>query len=430
MPPMKRKKPDEIDRAEIFDIICFYMGQGDCTLIRCPDGKMVMIDCGSTAGFDIQYVKIVGDAVRHPDWAGNEMMINALILTHTDADHHNQVVRVLGATTLTDKAGKTLASYKKLTVDQIYFSWSPEDGGPLKRYKGAALNANVYNNYFSTSQLYEVTIGRTGVVDNYKKWVQEDGFEDSVTGNISGPGRRHVLFSGATPKGKSWKISLIAGNVTFTTGAPFAALGKNENGADFSESSTEPNARSLITLLEIGTQKALFCGDATFSTENLLVTAQSDLISNADLVLAPHHGSEAASSTAFTGAVKAKRVVVSAGLREHKHKHPRATSLKRWIAQATLTGDSHDLDYWVMNGASALTTWNDWTVNDPEFTDSSSNFRALKVLPVGNKPYGCLRFFGLLYRIKVTTDVRATALQITGNPKDPMQFLNYKLGNG
>jgi beta-lactamase superfamily II metal-dependent hydrolase len=430
MPPMKRKKPDEIDRAEIFDIICFYMGQGDCTLIRCPDGKMVMIDCGSTAGFATQYVKIVGDAVRHPDWAGgNGMVINALILTHTDADHHNQVVKVLGATTLTDKDGKTLASYKKLAVDQIYFSWSPENGGPLKYYKAAALNKNVYNHYFSTSQLYDVTIGRTGVADNCKKWFEADGFKAGATGNISGPGRRQVLFSGTTPKGKAWRISLIAGNVTFTTGAPFAALGKDESGADFYESSTEPNARSLITLLEIGAQKALFCGDATFSTENLLVTAQSDLISNPDLVLAPHHGSEAASSTAFTGAVKAKRVVVSAGLREHKHKHPRATSLQRWIAQATPTAASHDLDYWVVDGASALSTWGAWTANNLAFDDNSDTFRTLKVMPSGGNPYGCLRFFGLLYRVKVTTDVRATALQITGNPKDPMQFLNYKIGN-
>src|SRR5689334_3006063 len=94
---MKKKKGKAIDpRIKLFDIVCFYMGQGDCSMIRCPDGRIVMVDCGSKFDFSEASLKIAADLVRHPKWAGgNNNCIDALILTHKDQDHYNQAGKVL-----------------------------------------------------------------------------------------------------------------------------------------------------------------------------------------------------------------------------------------------------------------------------------------------------------------------------------------------
>jgi beta-lactamase superfamily II metal-dependent hydrolase len=426
MPKMKKRKAT-VDRDELFDIICFYMGQGDCSLIRCPDGTMVMIDCGSKSDFQSDYLKIAASQVRDPDWAGNKMRIDALILTHKDADHHSQVGWVLGETTV----GAT--KYKKLTVDKIYFSWAAADDSPLGRYTANGLNKVVYDHYFETAALYEVTIRDEDDSRNYyQTWDKADGFKkvvkDPKTGASTVPiaGRKLTLFAGTTDGGKAWSVSLIAGNVLKET-KPIADLGKDEEGYPFKDTATEDNARSLITLLEIGTQKALFCGDATFSTEHFLVKSQSALIGGAQFILAPHHGSENASSIPFVNAVRARQVGVSSEYMEHAHLHPRQTALKRWLAKARASAP-HALDYWEIDPSKADTTLKDWNKKGLSITGSDT-FRWLTDLSTTDIYYAIKTWQGLLFRADVSLDVWETAFKIV--PDDPNatgQFLNFQVG--
>jgi hypothetical protein len=425
----KRKRVYNFERDEVFDVICFYMGQGDCSLIHCPDDKIVMIDCGGLYDFNAQYQKIVVDQVRDPDWAGHKMLIDALILTHSDTDHHNQVVSVLGAPNLTG------TKEKKLAIDKIYLSRAKDDTSPLAYYQGGQLAYQVINKFFMTSELYEVTICSEDDNKNfYKKWTEKDNFKNVVinqaTKKAEWPiiGKKWLLFGGVTPtNGISWSVSLIAGNVRRET-SPIDDLGKDEKGWPFVDGSTDQNAQSLVTLLEIGDKKALFCGDATFSTEHFLVKSQSKLIGNVQFLPAPHHGSEYASSIPFVDLVKPKQVAVSAGFNEHSHLHPRQLAILRWLAKAGNT-NAHLIDYWEIDSTKANDTYQDWLKLDLKIDMSASgNFYTLDGVPPAGTYYG-VKAAGLLYRASATVDLRETAFEVDpGNPTKTRQFLNYQIG--
>ncbi len=71
------------------------------------------------------------------------------------------------------------------------------------------------------------------------------------------------------------------------------------------------NNRSLVLQLQCGKKSFLFPGDIEKGAEALLV--QKKVPVQADVLLAPHHGSKTSSSRAFIDAVKPKLIVVSAG---------------------------------------------------------------------------------------------------------------------
>lgn len=61
------------------------VGQGDSTLIACPNGKNILIDAGSTSGVSADIVREhLVNALNH-----RELRIHSLIITHPDADHYN-----------------------------------------------------------------------------------------------------------------------------------------------------------------------------------------------------------------------------------------------------------------------------------------------------------------------------------------------------
>ncbi|MFC1626423.1 SH3 domain-containing protein [Pseudomonadota bacterium] len=63
------------------------VGQGDSTLVICPNGKNILVDAGSSADGDVDKVKdyIVNELDKH------ERRINSLIITHPDTDHYNLI---------------------------------------------------------------------------------------------------------------------------------------------------------------------------------------------------------------------------------------------------------------------------------------------------------------------------------------------------
>lgn len=66
------------------------VGQGDCTLIECPNGNTILVDCGSSSCNEqptvTQYVQ------RR---LGQNPNIDTLVLTHPDKDHYSQLPHVL-----------------------------------------------------------------------------------------------------------------------------------------------------------------------------------------------------------------------------------------------------------------------------------------------------------------------------------------------
>src|SRR5688572_13548632 len=61
------------------------VGQGDCTLVKMPNGKRMLVDCGSTTK-NQSAAPIRSYLLKQ---LGNHKRIDAVVVTHPDADHYN-----------------------------------------------------------------------------------------------------------------------------------------------------------------------------------------------------------------------------------------------------------------------------------------------------------------------------------------------------
>jgi len=399
--------------AARFTFVFVAMGQGDCCLVRCPDGRVVVVDCGSTANpyGDPDWVNEAQILLRANTFAGgNGNSIDALILTHSDDDHHNKVVQFFKATSWTGNvnmptSGQVLTnpSIPQVNIDTIYFSDAYADNSPLAYYSGGALNGHIYNHYFSTEDLYEVTINNvTDANNSFKRWNwTRDHFAALVPPAQANAhqinGKRLTILNGTT-NGMNWSVSIIAGNVP-------RGYGNAIDGA------TADNAKSLITLFEVNGRKALLCGDATFSTEQFLTTVHgggggTGILQNIDLIQVPHHGSAYASGANFVQLTNPRWAVASVGFLEHTYRMPRYDAvLEEWMGTLETHGNTithHDVDYWTMytdaSPPQQVTTndidnkYNTWTTNGTDFSLVGYN-QSRKFFYLQTPPYGVYGYY-------------------------------------
>ena len=315
---------------EDFKIVYYSVGQGDCILIVCPDQRVVMIDCGSSKGMNSdEKIDIAVDIRNHTDL--NKSRLDALILTHPDKDHYNQVIAILNAFSYTPNSPgkrKTI-SLDKVVCRNVYFSedtklLGTKDYKPLKTYGVAAVGKNIRNKLFRTQYLHHIIIN--DAEQKRLTYSQKDGYKEATENEIED--NQITIMSGTTPKKRQWEISIIAGSVP----------GKDAT-----------NPLSLVTLLEIGSQKeykALFLGDGTFETETFLKANHEELISNVDFAHVPHHGSDTSSGKRFVEIVNPEGAQVTNQTAESGFCLPKKTETIRWINQISKNEDLHFFDYW------------------------------------------------------------------------------------
>lgn len=68
-----------------FEVIFANVGQGDCTLIRLPDGKFMLVDVYRCPGQGIDIFKLLEDAL--PDGSDGRKKLDILAITHAHDDH-------------------------------------------------------------------------------------------------------------------------------------------------------------------------------------------------------------------------------------------------------------------------------------------------------------------------------------------------------
>ena len=99
------------------------------------------------------------------------------------------------------------------------------------------------------------------------------------------------------------------------------------------------NAGSIVVRLLYNERSVLFCGDAVgrhngdppdtlIATEQFMVKNTPAIPIDSDIIIAPHHGADNGSARGFIEAVSPEYVIFSAG---HRHRHPRATTAKRYL---------------------------------------------------------------------------------------------------
>ncbi|MGD2108210.1 MAG: MBL fold metallo-hydrolase [Phycisphaerae bacterium] len=66
------------------------VGQGDSTLVRCPNGDRILVDCGSHGEFDLDRVR----SYLRQQLDAEDPKIDLLVVTHPDGDHYGEIEAV------------------------------------------------------------------------------------------------------------------------------------------------------------------------------------------------------------------------------------------------------------------------------------------------------------------------------------------------
>jgi glyoxylase-like metal-dependent hydrolase (beta-lactamase superfamily II) len=68
-----------------FETIFADVGQGDCTLVRLPDGEYILVDVYRCPGEGIDVFKLLDDVL--PEGADGKKRLKYLVITHAHDDH-------------------------------------------------------------------------------------------------------------------------------------------------------------------------------------------------------------------------------------------------------------------------------------------------------------------------------------------------------
>jgi beta-lactamase superfamily II metal-dependent hydrolase len=308
-----------------FDVMYVDMGQGDCTIIKCPDGSVVMIDCGSVGGLDLVIDSFNKAQETLFAWLGVKSL-SAVILTHPDQDHYNRLGKML--------YNEATESY--IDVENIYFSLALRNESPLGRYTEGAVNNLVYGRHLGEPELVEVTLNRdTRQIKTWNATADRTSYRVATTTPLGDVKSYEILHGGAGDN--AWNVSILAGNV------PSLQVGEDQ----------QKNAASLVVLFKNKDEKILITGDATRETQDHLysIFRDTNTITNLTQFQVPHHGSDGcASRESFRRLVNPNRIIVSVGHMNNTHKHPRFSVINDWLKGSRLQDLGPNLritcDYW------------------------------------------------------------------------------------
>jgi beta-lactamase superfamily II metal-dependent hydrolase len=370
--------------GDVMQFAFIDMGQGDCTMISCPDNTLYVVDCGSSGGLEDKPFKAAKGLVR--DWAdGNS--IN-MIMTHPDKDHYNKFLELL------------VYDDPVVDVNCIYFSRAKSDKSPLGAYNQTAMGKNMKP--LGYPLLVELTLNPDE--HHKKRWFRNQDDYKVAFGPDDIPAEGYVLLDGTTSKGIKWSITVLASNVE----------------SSIRTSSEISNAASICTLIKYGDSNLLLTGDANADTLSYLFDDHGVQIKNVTVLQLPHHGSETGSPTSkFKNRVNPISLIVSVGLLNDVFNLPRFSVLEEWKTGSRLRKADLVMDYWKssMPGYTKfadlqgiLVTWKKYTV----LNNDSRTFFWLKnpgdAQKAGTEFYGFTNDGFFLFRDNWNKDIWMTGI--------------------
>lgn len=303
-----------------FHLAFVQMGQGDCAIMSSPQGKTIMIDCGSDATEEVSeaiYRSRIKSVVYGPKFLKDSVDLDYLIFTHPDSDHYNNLKYILEDTT---------------KIHNVYHS------SALINYAVAQTSAWVHGHVGDPSFIKAVTLNESGAFINGAAAVPDARKTLRIVEEKDGFGK--VVFA----------VSILCSNVSVDSQA---------------DSSNDTNRGSVVTLIEAFDKKIVICGDATRSTEkfaldryNTLDTAGTNPLVGIVIAQAPHHGSaNTSSSPAWVAKLAPEVAIASAGKLVYKDHLPSEAALNRYLAlQVDNKVASHEIFYWSVG---AMGSYND-----------------------------------------------------------------------
>lgn len=269
------------------------MGHGEFVLIALPNGKLMVIDCGSNR-FDGNYYQVKPDprvllrlalesAFNDERFLANNKIIDLLILTHPDKDHCCYLPHLF----VSSYEGHVPATK---ALQGLY-------SATLNEYEKHAVPVNILK---KVDELYSITINQTnrqyGKVDESKypksDYVIPKDFETSAANtaelfkksDVAATRGAVKVLNGGVDGGIACDVYILASNV--------AAYDNVNDG-----SLTPDNRKSIVTMIIYGDKRLLFMGDSTFHTEKFLSDTYGNLVKDVDVFHVPHHASITTSSS-------------------------------------------------------------------------------------------------------------------------------------
>ena len=287
------------------------VGQGNCSIVELPDGKVMIIDGGSD-----MYGGKISDFLN----SKNIRTIDYMIATHADADH-------IGGLNYLFENFEIINVFRPMQIAGTTVEETSSNGevtSHFEVYENEDLK-DVYMLYVS-SKFVEVTSYRYRefIKNIYSETYYDDGTicKTNVT----------VFYDGLKIAGDNYEFEFYAplktedeidlSNLSNTNGYMTKIYGNDSS-----------NNSSSIFLLEICGDKFFFSGDASAVREeidNLTKFAENDFIESltddevaklaaVDVYLVAHHGSKYSSSFSLLNLIKPDFAVVSVGKNDYGH---------------------------------------------------------------------------------------------------------------
>ncbi len=269
-------------QAGDLEIHCIDVGQGDSTLIKCPNGTNILIDCGSLA--DTHPLAVRNYVRDHLDG----LRLDVLVITHPDADHYNMIPYVL----------------KGVAIGQLVMI------GDADEHNAKAFTTNSWQkkNRGFADWLETIELEKVAVID-------QDDLDDADDPSDD-------LFDSGDVE-----IYIVAAE------------------EDDPSNLSAKNTRSIVLMVVYEEFACLLTGDATFPTEDAIVDRYEDDWLDVDVLKLGHHGSRRTStSTNWLNVTKPEVCVVSASY-HNSHGHP-AHDVRMKVEQHTVQSEPHRMRWY------------------------------------------------------------------------------------
>lgn len=276
------------------------VGQGDSILILFPDGKDMLIDCGTTRGGSWD------DVDEYMDNYVTDGQLDYLMLTHTDSDHVGYMPEVLEKydvdtvfmpNVLSEPSGTQSSDKLQTEIDALDQSkvgmFTDED----------TVSSNAYAEFFIAA-LSE---------PNCEIVLNVDPDEDTNSIVITDG----TKLSDGTYDGATYMLTFYCPTEEYYATTDLS-------------SAEEKNAVSPIGILEYNDVRIVLTGDSNEINEPTFVE-RIDGSLDCDVLKVGHHGSETSSTEEFLDAINCEYAVISCNADGNTFYHPRQNTLDRFI---------------------------------------------------------------------------------------------------
>lgn len=275
------------------------VGQGDSILILFPDGKDMLIDCGTTRGGSWEAVD------EYMDDYVTDGQLDYLMLTHTDKDHVGYLPDVLEKydvdtvfmpNVLSEPSGTQSSERLQAEIDAL-------DQNKVGMFTDDdTVSSNTYAEFFIAALSEpdcEIILTVDPDEDTNSIVITDDGVQDP----------------GSPDEDATYRLTFYCPTEEYYASS------------DLSDA-PDINAVSPVGILEYNDVRIVLTGDSNEINEPIVAERLGYL--DCDVLKVAHHGSESSSLEIFLEAVDCEYAVISCGA-GNNHKHPTQAALDRLI---------------------------------------------------------------------------------------------------